>query len=56
MKAWDLKKNNTVLEVLDINDETRQVRKIVPLRLTRPMTLSEARTYIDSHFPKDKTS
>jgi hypothetical protein len=56
MKAWDLKRNNTVLEILDIDDETRQVRKTLPLRLTHPMTLSEARGYIDAHFPKDKST
>lgn len=53
MKAWELKRNNTMLEVLDIDDETRQVRKVTPLKLTRPMTLSEAKAYMDSHYPYD---
>lgn len=53
MKAWDLKRANTVLEVLDIDGETRQVRKVMSLKLKHPMTLSEAKAYMDAHFPFD---
>jgi hypothetical protein len=56
VKAWELKKNNTVLEIIDIDDDSRQVRRVLPLRLTNPMTLSEARGYVDAHFPKDKST
>jgi hypothetical protein len=55
MKGWKLEKNNTVLEILDIDDYTRQVRRVLPLRLTKPMTFQEAVSYMDAHFPKDKS-
>lgn len=51
MKAWRLVHRNTSLEILDIDDETREVRKVTSLKLTHPMTQHEAQAYMDAHYP-----
>ena len=49
MKAWRL--NNLVLEIYDIDDSTREMRKMIPLKLKEPMTHSEAQHYVDANYP-----
>lgn len=54
MKAWRLAYNNMVLEVIDIDDRTREVRKISQLRLKKPMTRLDAQQYVDGHYPVER--
>ena len=51
MKAWRLLKGNRVLEILDIDPSTREVRKAIPLHLKEPMTHHEAEIYMRHHYP-----
>jgi len=51
MKAWRLLKGNRVLEILEVDPETREVKRVVPLSLRLPMTNSEAQSYMESHYP-----
>ncbi len=53
MKAWRLIPERKELELLDIDDETRQVRRVTQLQLKAPMTKEEAITYVKSHFPME---
>lgn len=55
MKAWRLAYNNMMLEVLDIDDVTREIRKTDKLKLNKPMTSQDAQRYVDSHYPHPAT-
>ena len=56
MKAWKLSYNRMMLEVIDIDDVTREVRKTDRLQLKRPMTAADAQQYVDSHYPMSAVS
>ena len=51
MKAWRLLKDNTLLQIFDVDSDTRQVTKTTNLSLKKPMTESEAQVYMEMHFP-----
>lgn len=51
MKAWRLLKDNTLLQIFDVDAETRQIQKTTNLSLKKPMTETEARMYMEMHFP-----
>jgi hypothetical protein len=51
MKAWRLQRSGTFLEVFDIDDVTRQVKKVTTLKMKVPMTHYEASDYMRLHYP-----
>lgn len=56
MKAWRLAYNRMALEIIDIDDVTREVKKIVKLQLKTPMTPLDAQQYVDSHYPQSEAA
>lgn len=54
MKAWRLLKSGHVLEVVDVDDSSRKIKKVLVLRLNAPMSEHEAESYMDDNYPKNK--
>lgn len=52
MKAWKLSYNRMVLEITDIDDQTREIRRTYKLNLKKPMTATDAQQYVDGHYPQ----
>lgn len=52
MKAWRFGLGHRVLEILTIDDNTREVVRVDSLELREPMTKVEAQKFMDSHHPK----
>lgn len=51
--AWRLLGGGHLLEIYKIDPVTRQMRLLLPLRRTKPMTEAEAAKYVNDNYPKD---
>ena len=52
MRAWKLIRQGMVLQVLDIDDVSRQLRSTMLLPLKEPMSEFEAEKYMNARYPK----
>jgi hypothetical protein len=54
--VWRLRDQGRLLEIFKIDQRTRRITTVLPLKLMKPMTEAEAQKYIDDNHPIEKSS
>lgn len=50
--AWRLSNNGHLLEIFEVDPNTRKMTLLVPVKCKNPLTEEAARKYVESNYPK----